>query len=134
MYFMARSSLYYQRHNAKIKKLLLACRSQWERTKSVIRSANLHPDLILIKNNDILILDKTVAYENGIDTLAPACQLKVEKYSGHANELSINDCTAKVEITVIGTLESWNLNSDKVIRRLGSNKYTKMMRKIQSSQ
>lgn len=47
----------------------------------VVRSANVRPDLVLKKNNDILILDITVPFENGLEVLTEARRLKEEKYA-----------------------------------------------------
>lgn len=78
-------------HNAVDVRIKIAATDLWtiiseDRAKG---SANLRPDLVLKKNNYILIKDITIPFENGLEALEEARQRKFDKYSDLVKELSV---------------------------------------------
>lgn len=57
-------------------------------------------------------------------------ELKEEKYRALASELSDNMRGVKVEAIIVGSLSSWDPNNDRLIKRICSEKYAKVMRRI----
>ena len=82
------------------------------------------------KDGDILILDVTVPFENGIEAFRNARTVKEQKYNNLASELSVNGLKARVEAVIVGSLGSWDSANDKVISRLCSKNYAALMRKL----
>lgn len=71
MYFMVHSPLYKIRHNAVVVRIKITATGRWtiiseDRAKGC---ANLRPDLVLKKNNYILINDITIPSENCLEAL-----------------------------------------------------------------
>ena len=91
---------------------------------------NLRPELVLKKENDILIVDITVPLENGLKSFEDARLVKEAKYSNLGRELAADGKKAKVEAIIIGNLGSWDTRHDRVIKRLCSSTYAKLMRKL----
>lgn len=133
---MVHSTLMKKRHDAIIERLNKAAGSRWtiQGENQVVDVGNLRPDLLLKKGNDILIIDVTVPFENGLEALEDARKEKLENYSDLARELSNDYVKAKVEAVIEGSLGSWDPGNDALIKRLCSNKYAKMMRKIIASE
>lgn len=96
----------------------------------VLGSARLRSDLVLKKNHDILIIDVTVPFENGLKAVTDATQKKFEKYEKLAQEISNDYFTAKVEAIVVVCLGFWVLKNNKIIKRLCSESYAKIFRRI----
>lgn len=88
------------------------------------------PDLILKKGNDILILDVTCPFENGLQAFQDARKEKEEKYVEVAEEMSRQGTRVRVDAIIVGSLGSWDPQNDNIIRRLCSEKYAKVIRRI----
>lgn len=129
---MVHSTLYKKRHDAVVSRVKKAATNRWEvmTENQVIGSGNLKPDLVLKKGKDVLILDVAIPFENGLEALADARMRKEIKYQGIAQELHLKGFNAKVEAIIIGALGSWDPTNDRVMKRICSNKYLKLMRKI----
>lgn len=100
----------------------------------MVGGGGLKPDLVIKKGKDILILDITVPFENGLVALEEARQRKIDKDSDLAKELSMNGCSASVEAIVVGSLGASDKSNERVVRRLCSRKYAKTMSKIIGSE
>ena len=129
---MRYSSTYKARHNAIVERLKNAARGRWSvlREDQRVGSGDLRPDLVLQKGNEILIIDVTVPIENEYIAFDRARQSKEEKYTDIARELSVDGKKAKVEAVSVGSLGSWDPKNDRVIKRLFSEGYANLMRKI----
>lgn len=86
---------------------------------------NFRPDLVIQKGRDILIIDVTVPFDNGLESFKEARRIKEVKYRDLAIELSVGGKNAVVQAIVVGVLGSWDLDNNKTIRRLCSRGMTK---------
>lgn len=129
---MVRSTLYRKRHNVIVDSIKKAASDRWAIVgeNSVVGTENLKPDLVVRKRNEIIIIDVTVPFENGLYAFDKARNLKLTKYSNLAKELSSNGNVAVVEAVVVGALGSWDSANDRVMRRICSKKYLKLFKKI----
>lgn len=101
--------------------------------KQKMGSEDLRPDLVLKMDKDVLIIDSTVPFENGLVTLADARRLNVEKYDNLAKEITKAGYNAKVEAVIVGSLGSWDPENDRVLKQIFSSKYLKVTRRIMVS-
>lgn len=69
---MVHSTLYKKSHNAVVQRIKRAVMGMWCTVSDdrAVGSAILRPDLVLKKNRDLLILDVTVPFENGLEAFA----------------------------------------------------------------
>lgn len=72
----------------------------------VVGTQNLRPDLVIQKDRDIIIIDVTVPFENGMVAFDNAREAKETKYNELATELSREGKKAKVEAFIVGSLGS----------------------------
>lgn len=96
----------------------------------VMGTENLRPDLVIQKNNEILILDITVPFENGLEAFAEARRIKERKYCNLVAEMSCDGKMASVQAIVVGALSPWDPENDKIIKKICSCRYFKLMKKI----
>lgn len=130
---MKHSTLYKRRHNAVVERIKKAAMGRWiviGEDQVVGTTNNRRPDLVLRKGNDIMILDITCPFENGLQAFQDARKEKEDKYAELAAELSSDGTRVRVDAIIVGSLGSWDPQNDKIIRRLCSEKYAKTMRKI----
>lgn len=95
-----------------------------------VGGTNERPDLVLEKENSILLVDITCKFENGLDAFSEARKIKETKYDELGNKLSVDGKSAKVEAIIVGSLGTWDSENDRVVKRLCAEKYEKIMRKI----
>lgn len=91
----------------------------------------LRPDLAIKKNKDIILIDVTIPFENG---LVVARKKKIEKYEPLVRIFNGQGYNTKVETVIVGALRSWDPKNDGVIRRICSEKYARIMRKVMVSE
>lgn len=117
---MVHSTLYKKRHDAVVNRVKKAAINRWEvmTENQVIGSGNLKPDLVLKKGKEVLILDVTVSFENGLEAFTVARIRKEIKYKGIAEELGMKGFRAKVEAIVVGELGTWDPANDRVMKRI----------------
>lgn len=129
---MRHSNLMKKTHNDIVTRIKKAAIGRWFviSEDKVLGGARLHTDIVLKMNRDILIIDVTVPFENGLEALADATQNKFEKYEQLAQEISNDDSTAKVEANVVGWLGFWDPKNNRIINRLCSGSCAKKLRRI----
>lgn len=89
---------------------------------------NLRPDLVIQTNKEIIIIDVTVLFDNGLNAFEEARGLKFMKYAQLSQELSSNGISATVEVTVAGALRSWDPANDNTIKKICIRSYDRLMR------
>lgn len=121
-----------RRHNAIVNRIKKACADRWTVLSEdrVVGSENRRPDLVIQKGNDVIIIDVTVPFHNGLDAFQDARNEKIQKYSGAAQEISLEGKNVVVEAVVVGALGSWDPANDHVMKRICSKKYLSMFKKI----
>lgn len=89
------------------------------------------PDLILTRGYDeALILDVTVPFEESLSVFNKARSGKIAKYSCVANEMRKKYKKVYCDAIVVGSLGSWDKRNEKVLSRICSKKYAKLLRKL----
>lgn len=78
---MVHSTIYKKRHDTIIKRVKNAAGTRWSvmGESEKMGSEDRRPDLVLKKDKDVLILDATVPFDNGLEALAKGRRKKVEK-------------------------------------------------------
>ena len=111
---MTHSTLIRKRQNDIVGRIKKAAMGRWEVICEDHRlgTENLRPDLVLKKDNDILIMDITVLFENGLKAFEDARLVKEAKYTNLARELTTDGNKAKVEAIIVGSLGSWDPRND----------------------
>lgn len=121
-----------KRHNRIVDRLRDAAAGRWQvfSENRPIGSESLRPDLVLTKDREAIIIDATVTFENGEDAFSSARQAKEAKYARLATELKGRFDAVRVEAIVVGALGSWDPRNDRVVARLCSKKYAKLMKRL----
>ena len=91
---------------------------------------NLRLELVLKKENDILIVDVTAPFEKGLKAFEDARLVKEAKYTNLTRELTTDGNKAKIKAIIVGSLGFWDPRNDRIIKCLCSSTYTKLMRKL----
>lgn len=131
---MIHSSLYKKRHNAIVDRIKKAAGDRKAIMEEVCQlgTDNESPDLVIQRNNYILIIDVVVPFNNEMQAFDEARSIKRNKYANHVRELSINGKTAVLDAIVVGELGSWDPANDNFIIKLCSKSYSKIKRIIVS--
>ena len=79
----------------------------------------LRPDLTLIQDNKITIVDVTIPFESGSDAFMKARTEKQAKYSDLIQWAKSKYELVEFGAVVIGSLGSWDTQNDDIIQRLG---------------
>lgn len=97
-----------------------------------VSGSNKHPDVVLIKDDDVLIIDVAITFENGSKAFDEIREIKIKKYHHIASKLRKTKKykTVSVEAVVVGAPGSWDPRNDRICHRLCTKKYTKLMRKL----
>ncbi|XP_035232574.1 uncharacterized protein LOC118204352 [Stegodyphus dumicola] len=129
---MRYARLFQKRHNAIVSRIRHAAASKWNVMfeNQAIPGSSLRPDLVLAKDDTCLILDATVPFENRLSSFQEARSAKEEKYRPLVDILRNTYRNVQVGAIIVGALGSWDRANDKIVRRLGSNKYANLMRKL----
>ena len=86
--------------------------------------------MVLVKDDSAIILDVAVMFENGLEALSKARNIKIEKYSTTAETLRNRFNHVSIAPIIVGSLGSWDPLNDRLLLRLCSKKYLKLMRKL----
>lgn len=68
--------------------------------------------------------------EHGMEAFDVARKTKEDKYAALAAELAVDGVKIKVETITVGSLGSWDPKNYKIIKRLFSDRYAKIMRRM----
>lgn len=129
---MTHSTLYKKRRNAIVARVKKASsdRRIILGEDRVIGSENLNPDLVFQRCKEIIIIDVTVPFDNGLDTFDTSRKGKMDTYIKLAAKLSVNGNSAVVEAVVVVALVSRDPVNDIVVKRICSRKYAHTMKSI----
>lgn len=86
------------------------------------------------KAGDVIIIDETVPFDNGLDAFEAARKSKIEKYSNVAQEMSLQGKNVVLEAIVARTLGSWDPANDRVMKRICSRRYLSTFKNIAVSE
>jgi hypothetical protein len=121
---MRYSDLSTRRHNAVVNRVRKAAQSKYTiLAENVVVQGNLRLDLVVVKNNKVIIIDITVPFENKMEALNQARLLKLQKYEDLPRALSGRFADVEVDAVVFGSSGSWDPENDKVMMTMCSRKY-----------
>lgn len=122
------------RHDRVVQRIIKAASGKWKvlkENKPYGKNRRLRPDIILVKGNDeAIIIDVTIPFDNGLVSFAEARQEKLNKYKVVADDLKAKYKKVSCDAIVVGALGSWDKKNDKTVAKLCSKKYATMMRKL----
>ena len=121
-----------ERHDAFVERIKNAAAGRWKilSENQEFHGSKLRPDLIISKGSSVIIIDATFPFENGPDAFEKARKIKIDKYSHLAKSLRTKYKDVSIAPLIIGSLGSWDPCNDKVLLRLCSRKYLKLMKKL----
>lgn len=119
------------RHN-KIVKRINASSKRWILLydNQSIHGTGLKPDLVLDKNGHVLILDIACPFDNGIECFHEIRRKKVQKYKPLIDVLSRQYKTVAIEAIIVGPLRTWDPKNDRILLRLCTKRYLRLMKKL----
>ncbi|GFV23115.1 retrovirus-related Pol polyprotein from type-1 retrotransposable element R2 [Trichonephila clavipes] len=97
----------------------------------VVGSDGLRPDLVNVIDNTIYIIDVTVPFENRRSAFQQAKQRKIEKYTSLIPYFAIRGFS-RVQIVpiVVGSLGPWHPENDIFFKKVATNSYLRLLRKL----
>ncbi|XP_035205576.1 uncharacterized protein LOC118180617 [Stegodyphus dumicola] len=129
---MRYSAAYQSRHNAVMDRVHKAAGSRWNllSANQVFPGTNLRPDLVLCKDRSAIVIDVTISFENRLSAFSSAREDKITKYRPVVDLLKRDFADVRSYAFVVGSLGAWDKENDKLLRRLCSNKYANLLRKL----
>ena len=120
-----------RRHNAIVSRVRKAASKRYTvLSENEAVNGNLRPDLVLVKNNNAIIIDVTVPFENRMDAFCEAREGKKQKYENLAQALRTKYAEVKVDAIVVGSLGAWDPDNDILMKKLCSRSYLKLFKKL----
>lgn len=131
VYCMVHSNLMKNGHNEIVKRIKKAAEARWTiiGEDRVVGTENCRLDLVIQKGNYAIIIDITVPFDNGLKAFTQARTVKMTKHARLAQEFSLSGKNAVVKAVVVGALGSWDPANDRVMKRICSKKYMKVLKK-----
>lgn len=120
------------RHNKIVKRIKDAASRRWNilLENLYVWGTGAKPDLVLEKDGHILILDVTCPFDDGIEKFNNFRHQKIEKYKPFVDIFCRKFKSAVVEAVIVGSLGSWDPKNDRVLLRLCTKKYLRLMKKL----
>ncbi|XP_035232579.1 uncharacterized protein LOC118204357 [Stegodyphus dumicola] len=129
---MAYSTLYKERHNAIIDRLIKMCEKDFRIISAdrALDASRLRPDLVLERDGKFFILDVTIPFENHLGAFAEARARKLEKYEALRASIACEHGHCTIVPFVIGALGSWDRANDKFLTIACSRSYGRLFRML----
>ncbi|XP_069176419.1 uncharacterized protein [Procambarus clarkii] len=134
---MTYSDAYRRRHNALVDRIKTAALGRhWKVTAENQRvpraDSVLKPDLVIEKDNELLIIDVTCPFENTEAAFTEARTEKEMKYADLAAEMRALPRYNRVTVHafIVGPLGSYDPHNERLMKRLASKKYLATFRKL----
>lgn len=122
------------RHDKVVQRIKKAASGKWNVLKEdqpFGKNRKRRPDLILTNGNDeALVIDITIPFDNGLDAFNDARAEKIKKYQDTVRDLKEKYKKVTCDAIVVGALGSWDKQNDKIVNKLCSKKYATTMRKL----
>lgn len=118
-----------RRHNSIVERVKKAAAGRWKvlSENRPVGTQGLRPDLMLEKDNVVLLIDVRCPFENGESAFEDARFEKERKYAQLVTELRQKYRATRVEAIVVGSLGAWDPKNDRVVGRLCAKKYLQRM-------
>lgn len=129
---MRHSHAFQQRHDAVVARVMKASERKFQvlSENRAVAGTRLRPDLVLVRNQTAVIVDITIPFENGVNSLEAARERKHTKYAPLIPILLQTYTSVTIEAVVVGSLGSWDPANDRFIGRLCSRSYAKKMKML----
>ena len=89
------------------------------------------PDLVLIANNEVIIIDVAVTFEADYAALAKMRQAKIDKYQATADLYKSQGKAVAVYGFIVGALGTWLPSNDKILQSINcTKKYRSLFKKL----
>ena len=89
---------------------------------------NLRPDLVIKKDDQVLIIDVTCPFENGDTAFTTAREEKIAKYSDVARQLKRTYRRVTIEPFIVGPLGAYDPNNASLTKKIATRNYTKILK------
>lgn len=91
----------------------------------------LRPDIVIVDNNNVIIIDVCCPFDNDVDALRMAEERKITKYAGLKQFFVDQGKKCEVFGFVIGALGTWYPSNENILRHIGMAKsYRSLFRKL----
>ncbi|KAL1415299.1 hypothetical protein MTO96_029570 [Rhipicephalus appendiculatus] len=129
---MARSVMYVARHNAVVARLRKAASRDYTVAfeNRPVGDTGLRPDLVLVRSEEAMVIDVACPFENTPEAFSNARNDKVAKYQPVADYLRRRYQRVTVAAVIVGALGAWDPANDRVLQRLCSRAYLRLLKKI----
>jgi len=130
---MRHSNTMQKRHNAIVERLKnTASFMNWEvlsENQTVPGTTdNLRPDLVIKKDDQVLVIDVTCPFENGATAFSTAREEKIAKYTDLARQLKRRYRRVTVEPFIVGTLGAYDPHNASLTKKIATRNYTKVLK------
>ncbi|CAL8079908.1 unnamed protein product [Orchesella dallaii] len=131
---MVHSRGYTKRHDAIVERIKVAAEKEFIKIgeNTEVDNSGLRPDLVIRKGRNAFIIDVTIPFDNRLEALTAAAEVKRLKYADLAERLKqqYNYKTATVIPFVVGALGSWYPGNDAFMKKLCAKSYASLMRRL----
>ncbi|XP_049266997.1 uncharacterized protein LOC125756377 [Rhipicephalus sanguineus] len=133
---MRHSVAYTSRHNSIVNRVKhAACRNfTVTHENRPVGDTNLRPDLVLARGEEAIIVDVTCPFENRLEAFEAARTVKERKYQPVRDYLLRRYQRVSIEAIVVGMLGSWDPANDRVLKRLCSRRYLRLLKELAVSE
>lgn len=129
---MRQSDAFQRRHNNIVERVKTAASVKHTiiSENQAVAGTNLRPDLIIARNLKATIIDVAVTFENQMEALQAARELKITKYAPLRAALLATYTQVDIEAVIVGALGSWDPKNDRFISKLCSRSYARKMKQL----
>lgn len=130
---MRHSAAYQHRHNRVVARIKKAAEKEHQivaENTAPVRGLNLRPDLVICKGGTATIIDVTIPFDNRPQSFLEARQRKLDKYEPVRAELRRRFTHVEIIPVIVGALGAWDPANDKLVKKICSKAYGRMMKKL----
>lgn len=124
--------MYTARHNAVVARLRTAAAANYTVAfeNRPVGNTGLRPDLVLVRGEEALVIDVACPFENTPAAFANTRNDKTAKYEPVAAYLRRRYQRVTVAAVIVGALGAWDHENDRVLRRICSRPYARLLKKL----
>ncbi|XP_064462366.1 uncharacterized protein LOC135372837 [Ornithodoros turicata] len=129
---MTYSNSYRTRHNKIVERVKAAALGKYTviAESTAVSDTALRPDLVLCRGEAALVLDITIPFDNRYEALSAARAEKHSKCAVLKQYYRRRFSQVSVEAIVLGALGSWDLENDKLMKKLCNKSYMRLFKKL----
>ncbi|XP_075723822.1 uncharacterized protein T26G10.4-like [Rhipicephalus microplus] len=129
---MTHSAMSQARHNAVVSRLRTAATRDYTMAleNRLVSDTGLCPDLVLVRGKEALEIDVACPFENTPEAFTNTRNYKLTRYQPVADYLRRRYQRVTVAAVIVGALGAWDPANDRVLLRLYSRSYLRLMKKL----